>query len=253
MYFLACLLTMQFEAPQAPLAFAEYPQLRRDFQMAYFPTEEPGLHLLSVTCTHTSRDQLVLRLVLAQEPQGNGLTHLLKRVEVGHPIQLCQRPAEMRAFDLTDRVWAGISTWADFQAGPHASSFHFTFVTPLLTTPPRASGGTDALPFPEPAVLFAPALESWQRLAGPALASSAQQLVQTTCCVLARYRLHTVELPALSSLGYLGWAEYTCLQPQTEAMQALWALARLTFFTGGGYETASGFGTTRIVSRKRGG
>ena len=253
MYFLACLLTIQLEASQASLPFPKPPQLRRAIQAAFFSTQEQGPHLLTVACVHRSHDQLVLRLTLAEEPQGNALATLLSHVEIGQPIQLCQHRGEVRAFDLSDRMWAGVSTWADFQAGSHASSLHFIFATPLLTTAPQGEGHPNALPFPEPETLFAPALEDWQRFSGPSLASSAQQMVQATRCVLATYRLHTVEIPVLSCLGYLGWVEYTCLQPEAEAMQALWALGRLTFFTGCGYETASGFGTARNVLRKRGG
>lgn len=253
MYFLACLLTIQFDTPQTPLATAWHPQLRRDLQAAYFPTEKQGPHLLAVACVHRSRDQWVLRLALAHEQRGNALAHFLKRVQLGQTVRLFQRRGQVHAVDFSDRVWAGISTWADFQASSRASSFHFTFATPLLTTSPGIEEQADALPFPEPETLFAPALEHWRRLSGPSLASSAQHMVQATRCVLATYRLQTVHIPALSCPGYLGWVEYTCLQPQGEAMHALWALARLAFFTGCGYETASGFGTARVVLRERGG
>lgn len=257
MRFLACLLTLQYSAAQEPLTLAEQPQLQRDVQAVFFSSAHtPRQHLLSVACLHSSQDQLVLRLTLAEEPQGSTLASLLRRVHSGRPVQLCQRRGTIRTCAFSDRVWTGVSTWADFQADSPPASFHFTFVTPLLTASPVSRSQPNALPFPEPEIILAPVWESWHHLSGPSLAGlagSAQQIVQATRCMLATYRLQTVALPALRSIGYLGWGEYRCFQPQAEAMTALWALVRLAFFTGCGYETIAGFGAIRLVLRERGG
>jgi CRISPR/Cas system endoribonuclease Cas6 (RAMP superfamily) len=111
----------------------------------------------------------------------------------------------------------------------------------------------DTLPFPEPDLFFLRALERWQQLAGPPFPWSGTHMIQETHCVLANYRLHTVEISSMPhpTIGYLGWVEYHCLHPQAEEGAALAALARMTFFTGCGYETDLGFGTTRDLLRKR--
>ncbi len=254
MRFLACLLTLQHHSSQEPLLFAEYVRLRQDILMAFFPTEHACPHLLTVACLRSDQHQTVLRLTLAEEQQHSTLSQLLRRVHSGQPILFCQRSGEISAFDISDPTWTGMSTWADVQTSQGSASFRFIFATPLITALPLARESLDALPFPEPETVFARALEQWQSFSGPAFPCSAKQMVQAARCVLADYRLHTVAIPLapFPVVGYLGWVEYSCLQPQAEAIMALAALARLTFFTGCGYEAATGFGTTRAVLRERG-
>jgi CRISPR/Cas system endoribonuclease Cas6 (RAMP superfamily) len=88
-------------------------------------------------------------------------------------------------------------------------------------------------------------------LGGPTLAGSADQLIHASACVVSKYRLRSLtregSLPA--PVGYLGWIEYECLK-YNQAIASLNALARLAFFTGTGYLTAYGLGstTTRLSS-----
>lgn len=252
MYFLACVLTIQFEAAQKPLRFPERLQLRRDINAALFPAEQQCSHLLTVACLHSDPHQLVLRLTLAEEQPGSLLAHLLRHVSSGQRVHLCQRSGVIGVCELSDPAWTGMSTWADLQASQSPSSWRVTFVTPLLTTSPLSQEHLDALPFPEPESVFSLVHTRWQELSGPPLACSVQQMVQETRCVLATYHLRTVEIPSLQRIGYLGWVEYRCLKSRARTIADLWALARLAFFTGYGYETASGFGTARISYRKRG-
>lgn len=252
MYFLACLLTIQFAAAQEPLHIADHPQLRREIASALFAAEEQRSRLLTVACLHSDHHQLVLRLTLAEEQSGRTFAHLLHRLSAAPSIEFCQRKGRIGVCNLSHPVWTGVSTWADVKAGQSPASLHLTFVTPLLTAFSLSQKPPDALPFPEPDVLFSRLHASWQELSGPPLACSVQQMVQETRCVLANYRLRTVNIPALSRVGYLGWVEYRCLQPRAREIVALWALARLAFFTGYGYETACGFGTARTLHRKRG-
>jgi CRISPR/Cas system endoribonuclease Cas6 (RAMP superfamily) len=127
--------------------------------------------------------------------------------------------------------------------------------TEAITASPQTHAARNALPFPEPIPLLTQAIQHWQRLTGACFPCSASELVQASGCVLSTYAFHTVDIPFCSGvqIGYLGWADYTCLRPQTEESAAITALARLAFFTGWGYETACGFGTARVVFRKRGG
>jgi len=241
MRFLAVVLTLQHHKPQDLLTFVEWPQLRQDISMALFPTE---CQLLTVACLRSEPQQTVLRLTLAEEQQeDHGIfSQLLSRIHAGQLIRFCQRDGKVVSLDVSDPMWTGISTWADFQKTPHHSSFGFAFTTPFITASPLAAVFPDALPFPEPETIFLPALECWQKLAGPLFPWSGAHLIQAACCVLANYRFYTVEIPLTShpTFGYLGWVEYSCLQPQAEEVAALAALARMTFFTGCGYDTTLG-------------
>jgi CRISPR/Cas system endoribonuclease Cas6 (RAMP superfamily) len=158
---------------------------------------------------------------------------------------------EVQAIDLTSPRWAGISTWADLLPQETERFMHFSFATPLITAEPGRRQSPNVLPFPEPLPLFSSLAQRWQTLGGPALAGSADQLIRASACVVSRYRLHSLTgegaLPA--PVGYLGWIEYECLRCN-RAATSLNALARLAFFTGAGYLTAYGMGstTTRLWS-----
>ncbi len=158
---------------------------------------------------------------------------------------------EVQAIDLTNLRWAGISTWADLLPQQAERCMHFSFATPLITAEPVRQQNRNVLPFPEPLPLFSSLAQRWQTLGGPTLAGSADQLIRASACVVARYRLRSLtresSLPA--PVGYLGWIEYECLR-YNRAVASLNALARLAFFTGTGYLTAYGMGstTTRLSS-----
>ncbi len=158
---------------------------------------------------------------------------------------------EVQAIDLTNPRWAGISTWADLLPQQAERFMHFSFDTPLITAEPGRQQSRNVLPFPEPLPLFSSLAQRWQTLGGPTLAGSADQLIQASTCVVSKYRLRSLtgdgSLPA--PVGYLGWIEYECLR-YNRASASLNALARLAFFTGTGYLTAYGMGstTTRLSS-----
>lgn len=158
---------------------------------------------------------------------------------------------EMQAIDLTNPRWAGISTWADLLPQRTERFMRFSFTTPLITAEPGRQQNRNVLPFPEPLPLFSGLAQRWQTLGGPTLAGSAEQLIRASACVVSRYRLRTPtregSLPA--PVGYLGWIEYECLRYHP-AIASLNALARLAPFTGAGYLTACGMGstTTRLSS-----
>ena len=152
---------------------------------------------------------------------------------------------EVQAIDLTNPRWAGISTWADLLDQQTERFMHFSFATPLITAEPGRQQNRNALPFPEPLPLFSSLAQRWQTLGGPTLAGSADQLIRASACVVSRYRLRSLtragSLPA--PVGYLGWIEYECLR-YNRSCASLNALARLAFFTGTGYLTADGLGST---------
>src|SRR6266702_7379486 len=158
---------------------------------------------------------------------------------------------EVQAIDLTNPRWARISTWADLLSQQTERFMHFSFATPLITAEPGRQQNRNVLPFPEPLPLFSSLAQRWQTLGGPTLAGSADQLIQASTCVVSKYRLRSLtgdgSLPA--PVGYLGWIEYECLR-YNRASASLNALARLAFFTGTGYLTAYGMGstTTRLSS-----
>jgi CRISPR/Cas system endoribonuclease Cas6 (RAMP superfamily) len=158
---------------------------------------------------------------------------------------------EVQAIDLTNPRWAGISTWADLLPRQTERFMHFSFATPLITAEPGRYQTRNVLPFPEPLPLFSSLAQRWQTLGGPTLAGSADQLIRASTCVVSKYRLRSLtregSLP--TPVGYLGWIEYECLRYHP-AIASLNALARLAFFTGTGYLTAYGMGstTTRLSS-----
>jgi CRISPR-associated endoribonuclease Cas6 len=158
---------------------------------------------------------------------------------------------EVQAIDLNNPRWAGISTWADLLPQQPERFMHFSFATPLITAEPDRQQNRNVLPFPEPLPLFSSLAQRWQTLGGPTLAGSADQLIRASACVVSKYRLRSLtresSLPA--PVGHLGWIEYECLR-YNPAITSLNALARLAFFTGAGYLTAYGMGstTTRLSS-----
>jgi CRISPR/Cas system endoribonuclease Cas6 (RAMP superfamily) len=158
---------------------------------------------------------------------------------------------EVQAIDLTNPRWAGISTWADLLAQQTERFMHFSFATPLITAEPDRQQNRNVLPFPEPLPLFSSLAQRWQTLGGPTLAGSADQLIRASACVVSKYRLCSLtrEGSVPAPVGYLGWIEYECLR-YNQAIVSLNALARLAFFTGTGYLTAYGMGstTTRLSS-----
>jgi CRISPR/Cas system endoribonuclease Cas6 (RAMP superfamily) len=72
-------------------------------------------------------------------------------------------------------------------------------------------------------------------------------MVQAAGCILSEYRLETAESTTQAHPGFLGWVEYTCRAREIAAIASLNALARLAFFTGSGYLTGLGMGTTAVT------
>ncbi|SRR6266566_1390592 len=159
---------------------------------------------------------------------------------------------EVQAIDLTNPRWAGISTWADLLSQHTERFMHFSFATSLITAEPGQQQNRNVPPFPEPLPLFSSLAQRWLTLGGPTLAGSADQLIRASACVVSKYRLRSLmrEGSRPSPVGYLGWIEYECLRYNQEVIASLNALARLAFFTGTGYLTAYGMGstTTRLSS-----
>jgi CRISPR-associated endoribonuclease Cas6 len=102
--------------------------------------------------------------------------------------------------------------WADLQKAWQGVRMRFTFATPLVTA--RREQGTES---------------KW--------------------CMLSEYRLETAENTAQTQAhpGFLGWVEYACRAGEITAIASLNALARLAFFTGSGYLTALGMGTSAVT------
>jgi CRISPR/Cas system endoribonuclease Cas6 (RAMP superfamily) len=89
-------------------------------------------------------------------------------------------------------------------------------------------------------------------LDGPPLPFVGEQAAQAARCLVSEYRLETGEsvLAGRSHLGFLGWIEYICRASEADAVASLNALARLVFFTGCGYLTEYGMGTTTVTIAK---
>jgi CRISPR/Cas system endoribonuclease Cas6 (RAMP superfamily) len=118
-----------------------------------------------------------------------------------------------------------------------------------VTSNPTHGQFNNALPFPDPPVLFASALRHWRMLDGPLLPFVGEQVALVARCVVSEYRLETAErvLAGCSHLGFLGWIEYTCRAREETAVASLNALARLAFFSGCGYLTERGMGVTTVT------
>ena len=216
------------------------------------------------------------RILAASHQQQYGITVSLLRCEPQHALlrlTICNREKipvsailetaipslfqhgngryEVQAIDLTNPRWAGISTWADLLPQQTQRFMHFSFATPLITAEPDRQQNRNVPPFPEPLPLFSGLAHRWQALGGPMLAGSIEQLIRASACVVSRYRLHSLtrEGSVPAPVGYLGWIEYECLRYHP-AIASLNALARLAFFTGTGYLTVYGMGstTTRLSS-----
>lgn len=265
MFFITTTLILQEKHPCLPFSWAESQELYCD--MATFlgidkihvgsssqPSHELDIahgqiEILQVALLHSKEPITTIRVTLAEKQQrGERLLTVLNRFQTSSSILLCQRQYDILSLDLGDGNNSGLSTWIDLHATPTKNSIHFTFCTPLVTTPAKRDQALNALPFPEPIVIFSRLEEQWSQLGGPALPARAISLIAATNCVMSNYRLHTVEIPRPSGplIGYLGDIEYECLEEERSSLAALNALAQLACFTGNGYETVSGMGVTQV-------
>ncbi len=251
MYFVALLLTVRCIEEARTLEYRENRDIHHvlaDYHCSLAAShrqEDITLSLLRCEPQHA-----LLRLTIC----GRERTPVSAILETALPslFQHDHRRYEVQAIDLTNPRWAGISTWADLLPQQSERFMHFSFATPLITAEPGSQQSSNVLPFPEPLPLFSRLAHRWHTLEGPTLAGSAEQLIRASACVVSKYRLRsqTRDGSPPAPVGYLGWIEYECLRYNPWAIASLNALARLAFFTGTGYLTAYGMGstTTRLSS-----
>ena len=247
MYFLAALLTLrmvrdthrsgQTEPQHLPTALASI--------LRSAPTLPPQVRLTVAQLKRSERRALV-RLALCSADEGVA-TAVLNAAASLTSFQVGQSHYEVERIDLSDPAWSGLGTWADMYCGKPGRFMRFTFATPLITAEPvKPSQTGNALPFPEPLLLFQCLGNSWEGLDGGALPRDVEHLVRASSCVVSSYRLRTlpVEDGLHALVGYLGKIEYECRTPDSPCLAPLNALTRLAFFTGVGYGTDRGLGTT---------
>jgi hypothetical protein len=174
---------------------------------------------------------------------------LLQALAPGSALQCAGCHYEVESVDLTDSMWAAVSTWSDMLGHPACKRMRFAFATPLVTSSPAQSERLNAFPFPDPQVLFASLLRHWRMLDGPLLPFVGEHLALEARCVVSEYRLETAErvLSGRVHLGFLGWIEYACNAREAGATASLNALARLAFFTDCGYLTECGMGVSSVT------
>lgn len=247
MYFLAALLTLKAMEPNRPPSHladhdASLPSRQElRFNEVFLGEDQMTAALLSSAAGHT-----LIRLTCwskARDTPASVLQTLTSRSR----IKFARQCYAVESVDLTDPLWTGISTWTDLLNARHGVRMRFTFATPLVTANRERGAESNVLPFPDPQTLFSSLLRHWRVLDGPPLPYAGEQMVQAAGCILSEYRLETAESTAQAHPGFLGWVEYTCRAPEITAIASLNALARLAFFTGSGYLTGLGMGTTAVT------
>ncbi|MFL5625397.1 MAG: CRISPR system precrRNA processing endoribonuclease RAMP protein Cas6 [Ktedonobacteraceae bacterium] len=248
MYFVALLLTLR----------------GRDERSFCTPEEQHGISLallrllcradvslheeqITVALLKSERQGVLARLTLLAV-RADMPTTLLNLITSQSPLQLGARTYEVEAIDLVHPLWAGVGTWADVFPEKSGNFMRFSLATPLITREPGHSRNHDALPFPEPPLLFSHLFSRWQELAGPPLPCDEKNLVHASGCMISDYRLYTVPVKKMEHplIGYLGWLECEYRTRNTATIVSLNALARLAFFTGIGYLAGQGMGVTSI-------
>ena len=204
-----------------------------DLRVALLGNDQERVHV-RLTCNSTEGGSLSSRVLQALAPRC--------------VLECSGQRYEVESVDLTDPMWTGISMWPDMLSRPSGTRMRFAFATPLVTSDPEDGQFGNALPFPDPQLLFASVLRHWRMLDGPLLPFVGEQVTQAARCLVSEYRLETAErvLAGRSHLGFLGWIEYTCRAPETTAAASLNALARLVFFTGCGHLTEWGMGVATV-------
>jgi hypothetical protein len=247
MYFAAALLTLGIVRDTHPPGQAE-PQglpLALTSALRSAPALPPQVHLTASQLRLRERRALV-RLTLCSPDEG-AVTAILNEAASLRSLRVGRRCYEVERIDLGDPAWSGLATWADVYNGKPGRFMRFSFATPLITAelvkPPQVG---NALPFPEPLLLFQCLGKSWGGLGGAPLPYDVEHLVRASGCVVSSYRLRTlsVEDGPQALVGYLGRIEYECRAPDSPCLAPLNALTRLAFFTGVGYGTERGLGTT---------
>ena len=197
----------------------------------------------------SDQERAHIRLTCFSKAGGSLGSALLQALAPGSVLQCAVQRYEVESVGLTDPLWTGISTWPDMLSQPAGARLRFTFATPLITSDPERRPTGNALPFPDPQVLFTSTLRHWRLLDGPLLPYTGESLTQVARCVVSEYRLETAArvLTGHSYLGFLGWIEYLCRTRDTAVIASLGALARLAFFSGSGYLTERGMGVTAVT------
>lgn len=247
MYFVALLLTVQrVEEATAP-ARSEAHSIHHVLTTRLHHLDASQLQQDDVTVAllRSEQQRALVRLTICGREE-TPVPAILQAVTTQSPCQHGQGRYEVESIDLTHPRWTGISTWPDLLAEKAGRFMRFAFATPLITAEPGHHQSPNALPFPEPLPLFSSLAHRWQALGGPTLSGSVEQLVRASECVVSRYRLRSLPVTVANHarIGYLGWIEYECRTFTPRCVAALNALARLAFFTGTGYLTAHGMGST---------
>jgi CRISPR-associated endoribonuclease Cas6 len=249
MYFLAALLTLKaMEPDRSPLHLADHDESVPSRQELRFKDALLGEGKMTAALLFSAAGHTRIRLTCwskARDTPGTVLQALTSRPR----IEFAQQCYAVESVDLVDPLWTGISTWTDLLNARHGVRMRFTFATPLVTANRERGTDSNVLPFPDPQALFSRLLRHWRGLGGPPLPYAGEQMVQAAGCILSEYRLETVEssFEEQAHPGFLGWVEYTCRAREITAIASLNALARLAFFTGSGYLTELGMGTTAVT------
>jgi CRISPR-associated endoribonuclease Cas6 len=249
MYFLAALLTLKaMEPDQSPLHLADHDESIPSRQELRFKDALLGEDQMTAAILFSAAGHMLIRLACWSKARDTPAS-LLQAPTSRPRIEFAQQCYAIESVDLTDPLWTGISTWTDLLNARHGVRMRFTFATPLVTAQREQGTESNILPFPDPQTLFSRLLHHWRELGGPPLPYAGEQMVQAAGCILSEYRLETAESSAQAQAhpGFLGWVEYTCRAGEITAVASLNALARLAFFTGSGYLTALGMGTTAVT------
>jgi hypothetical protein len=139
-------------------------------------------------------------------------------------------------------------TWADIVAVEPCAHMRIEFVTPTAITKQDLEGRRFTALFPEPWDVFGGLERRWRGLQGPVLPEDLDLSLKGGGCVLARYNLRSVEFNTSerTQIGFLGHAVYECRLVHKDTALALNSLARLSRFSGVGYQTARGMGAVQV-------
>ena len=247
MYFLAALLTLKaMESDRSPLQLADNDESIPSRQELRFKDVLLGEGQMTAAVLFSAARHARIRLTCWSKARDTSAS-VLQALTSRSRIEFARQCYAVESVDLTDPLWTGISTWTDLLNARHGVRMRFTFATPLVTADRERGTDSNVLPFPDPQALFSSVLRHWRGLDGPPLPYAGEQMVQAAGCILSEYRLETAESTTQAHPGFLGWVEYTCRAREIAAIASLNALARLAFFTGSGYLTGLGMGTTAVT------
>ena len=154
----------------------------------------------------------------------------------------------IQEISMTEKDWAGISSWADLAGTIKGDKLKFSFKTPAVFEKKAIADNKPSLIYPQAKVLFSDLLESWQSLGGPQLHPQISNYLETNNCLTSKYKLETIEyqLPNFNQKGFTGNIDYICRKSDKEYLPSLTALTRLAFFRGVGSYTSFGMGMTKV-------